>query len=789
MLGSLGFLNNSIGGILFALLFMSGLAVWSQRHRKQTVIETLVKHRRHILVTELLFLIALCFWAWVRAQNPQIAYTEKPMEFAFLNAVGRTSTFPPLDPWLSGFAISYYYFGYVMMSLLTRLSAVPAAVGFNLGTAWLFAATMTGAFGLIHDLVILAGKQVKQAAGNLRLAAVTLGLVGAVAVGMAGNLEIVLEVAHANGVGSAEMWQFIDIKDINGPSEEDPTPRYQSSNWWWWRSSRLITEKNLAGTEEGIIEPIAEFPAFSFSLGDLHPHVLALPYAFLSIALALTWFLRRDSWQDGLLRFVIKSRFHFAITALVVGGLSFLNTWDVLIHLFVLIGAIGLSIWRYERRWHGGIAGNLVLIALVFIGAAYVLYLPFYIGFSSQAGAPFILPTLVRPTRLTHFLVFFGMPMLAVFSFITTLLFWQRFRKMRSGVLLALTLVGGLLLLMIVMGLLIGASPFGADRIISLTNLLGITVAPQPINGSIFAMLSWSAGAIARLLPDILSVRLQYGLVTLLLAFLIAGCVAICAHQFETLKDEARDDESNSAEISITPFVLLLILTASLLTIGPEFVYLSDQFGQRINTIFKFWYQAWVLFGIAAAVGLYILAQHARPVAIVTTIGWLALLIGSLQFPFYMVQWGQSWYGREPTLYGLAHVAETFPDEYAAINWLNQAADENDTLLEAVGGQYTDYARVSASTGLPTVLGWAGHERQWRGNSTNEPNVRTEIVDMIYQQSDWTDIPTLLDRYSVDYIYFGRLEREQYGENGIDKFRDNLEVAYQNDSVTIYAWE
>ena len=61
------------------------------------------------------------------------AGTEKPMELAFINAIMRSPTFPPSDPWLSGYAISYYYFGYVLVALLAKLTALPGAVAFNLG--------------------------------------------------------------------------------------------------------------------------------------------------------------------------------------------------------------------------------------------------------------------------------------------------------------------------------------------------------------------------------------------------------------------------------------------------------------------------------------------------------------------------------------------------------------------------------------------------------------------------------------------------------------------------------
>lgn len=143
LLGSLGFLQNDVGGIVLALVLVIGLSAWAVYRERQAegtaVLPWLRENWRQVLITELVFAAMFALWVWVRAQNPAITATEKPMEFAFLNSAGRSPTMPPLDPWLSGYAISYYYFGYVMTSVLARLAAVPEAIAFNLAIAWLVA--------------------------------------------------------------------------------------------------------------------------------------------------------------------------------------------------------------------------------------------------------------------------------------------------------------------------------------------------------------------------------------------------------------------------------------------------------------------------------------------------------------------------------------------------------------------------------------------------------------------------------------------------------------------------
>lgn len=785
ILGSFGFLSNTTGGILLAIVIVSSLSFLAQRQRVLSIEQTVRQRWRMMLLTELLFAVFLIFWAWVRAQNPSILNTEKPMEFAFLNAVTRSQSFPPLDPWLSGFAISYYYFGYVMMSVLARLSAVQNAMAFNLATAWLYAATSLGAFGLIYDLISL------QARKRVQMMAVSLGVLGALAVGLAGNLEIVLEVLHHNGYGSAELWQRIDIQDINGdPGNGEGTARYETSSWWWWRSSRLINEHNLANTTDGVIEPIAEFPSFSFALGDVHPHVLALPYAFLSMAVALVWFLSTNRLSSEYLsdyRVLIGQIWpHFLLTSLIIGGLSFLNTWDVLIYTWLLVAAIALATWRQQKVWRSNIIGVGVFWTIAFVFVAYVAYLPFYIGFSSQAGAPFILPMLMRPTRLTHFLGIFGMPLLAITVLVSVLLVQQRGRQWKSGLLVAGGLFAGLLGLMLFMGFLIAASPAGHGPVSNLANQLELGLPPLIIGESMTGQLGWATNAMSRLIPVILAARVEYFGVSFLLLFLIAGCVMLAKEQFEQRSAETADNPDPTTPQTL-PFILLLVMTGALLTLGPEYVYLKDNFSQRINTIFKFYYQAWAMFGVAAVVGLYILSQRTRIAGLITATGYLALFAGAMLFPYYMIQWGAAWHGQDPTLDGLTFVENNNINEYDAIKWLQENASGTPVVLEATGGAYSEFARISARTGLPTVLGWANHERQWRGD-TPEPDERDPIIRTIYSQSDWGGIPELLDRYSITYIYVGHIERDHYGLDGLDKFEQNLEVAFQNDSVTIYAY-
>lgn len=812
LFGSLGILRNDLGGILAALIVLLLLSSWAVRGRSNEILHWLRENRRYVLLVEALFLFIFVLWSWVRAQNPAITATEKPMELAFLNSAGRSPTMPPLDPWLSGFAISYYYFGYLMTSILSRLAAVPEAIGFNLGVAWLAAGTAVGAFGLVYNMILAEGRRF---AGS----AITLGLIAALAIPIAGNLQVGLEALHGYDVGSERFWAWLDVREINMAPDPAAPPRYESPGWWWWRSSRVIHEYQLSGRAEEGLEPIAEFPGFSFILGDLHPHVLALPFAFLSLAVALTWWLtgaqpeagsavtpegEGDEDRSGLLRRVARIAAPvglplFALTALVLGGLSFLNTWDVLIHLFIVASAFVLGRWRAQGIWNRRLVEQGLLTALLLTAGAIVLYLPFYLGFRSQAGPPFLLPTVVFPTRFVHYAIIFGMSLFAIILFVVTLIAQARRRDWRIALYTALGLLLGLTVLMLFLGWVVASTTQGGNAVTQLANELGIGLPAMPVSGSLLLRIQWGWLLISQLAPVIVASRVTGGGLILLLLVLaglivmlwkehvpIAGA-ASAGSESEKAIDEALDFERPQTAMAVLPFALLLIMTGVILSLGPEFVYLKDNFGQRLNTIFKFYYQTWVLFGVGALFAIYYLWHFARKIGWVALAGYGLMFAVAMSFPYLAVNSRAAEYGAEPTLDGTAQLARFNPGEYEAIMWLRANAGPSEVVLEAVGGQYSGYGRVSAHSGLPTVLGWPGHEYQWRGD-TPEPAEREPAVREIYSDADWARTTELLNRYGIDLIFVGSLEESTYGAGIREKFAERLETAFENGNVAIYRW-
>ena len=184
MSGTLGILRNTWGSILFVLLLVAFGSFWLYRrnaaprgpHESVELWRWLSDHRWTVLASEAVFTAAFVLWTAYKAYDPNIAITEKPMEFAFLNAIGRSEAFPAYDPWMSGYGISYYHFGYIMVATLAKFAQIPGSFAFNLGIAMLFALTASGSFGVIYNLVHTAA--VRRTARRAVRVAIIYGLLG-----------------------------------------------------------------------------------------------------------------------------------------------------------------------------------------------------------------------------------------------------------------------------------------------------------------------------------------------------------------------------------------------------------------------------------------------------------------------------------------------------------------------------------------------------------------------------------------------------------------------------------
>ena len=742
---------NSLGTILGIILLGAAVAIWLAIRQRQSMLLFLRSEWRTLLITEGIFLAFFLIWMGIVSEIPAISHTEKPMDFAFLNAVIRAEHFPPEDPWLAGHPISYYYFGHLIMASLTKLTASAPAVGYNIAVSLIPTLVGAASFGLVYNLIRLSG--------GSRRAGLGYGLLGPVLVVLIGNLEGVLELAHSQGWGGSGFWQWVGIKGLDGAGLDGGTPAggfLPDQGWWWWRATRVI---DTLVDGQSLDYTITEFPFFSFLLGDLHPHVTSLPFLLLFLSLALNLF--RSSGKVGL-DWLRRNPLEFGAVALALGSLAFINIWDFPTYAAIL----GLLLFAkaYGEAWEDQLspgtppkldplslaARNTALIWIPLVAAAALLFLPFYLDFSSQAGG--ILPYTGPGTRPLLFLVAIGFPFLLGASFLF---------KQLGGIPRLRQADSPALLLVLIMALF----PFLLWAVLMIS----------------LALFAGDAG---------LGAGLDSGRIAGRTLFVLPGLAVVGLAGFSALQRIKTGWER------MTVFPLLLVAVAVYLLTGAELYFVVDGFGNRMNTVFKVYYQAWLLLALAGAYGIYYWQAHAslrNRASQLAHYGWTGVaalaLIASLYYPVgAALERTGLLHPRETladnTLDGLAFVKETDPDEYAAIAWL-RVQDSHGIVVEAVGDDYSDYGRVSGSTGIPTILGWKGHELQWRGTSKLFDG-REEAVAEIYQSPDPSRVRELLEQYDVQYVYAGRREGISYGATQLGGFPDLLKTVFQQGDVTIY---
>ena len=746
LLASFRIAQNDIGGLLLGLLILGGLSAWAFINCRSEIVEWYRNNRRLVITTESLFLLAFAFMAFVRAANPEIVGTEKPMELMFINGIMNSPTFPPRDLWLSGYSISYYYFGYVMASMLALFTGVPATMAFNLMLSLIFGLSAVGAYGILYNL--LANYQLRITDNSQPISKQSLPspfppLLAPLFLLIVSNVEGFLEVLHTRGFlwrDGSNFWTWLDIPELrNAPIQT--AAWIPDRFWWWWRASRVIQDYELNGTFREVID---EFPFFSYLLGDLHPHVLAMPFNLLAVAVALNIFF--GGWRSRTNLFFGELRINkigFFTIALVLGGLAFLNTWDILIAGALIVFSYALAQVR-EFGWGWGRLEDVLLLGFPAVVTAYLMYLPFYIGFDSQLGG--VIPNFMFVTRGAHLWVMWGTLFIPLFAFLIYL--WRNGMPAdwRRSLFTALGIVLLLLLVMFVVG------------------FIGLRLRPEFVE----PILQSQGRDLSAFISDSMARRLTHigSLLTLLALFIPALAFLL-------------KPQRNSSS-----FVLLMIALGVLLIIGPEFLYLRDNFGYRINTIFKFYYQAWIVLSLAAAYGIAVLFRNLRgaPNAAFSVVVVVVLIVG-LTYPALSIV-NKTNNFKPPfgyTLDDFDRVQSENPHDPAAITWLRSA--RGGVVAEAVGGAYSNYARISIYTGLPTVLGWGNHEGQWRDQALQ--GTRADDIAALYTTNDWAATQDIIDRYNIRYIYIGNLERSTYNVNE-EKFNRFLKPAFQQGSVIVY---
>lgn len=223
-----------------------------------------------------------------------------------------------------------------------------------------------------------------------------------------------------------------------------------------------------------------------------------------------------------------------------------------------------------------------------------------------------------------------------------------------------------------------------------------------------------------------------------------------------------------------------------------EVVYLRDPYGadlHRMNTVFKFYFQAWIYAALAWPAALSISSERLDGLRGNLAVALLGTLVAAgLAYPLAAFATFGSTAPRPWTLDGLVALDREHPDDARAIRWLREHVSGRPRVLEATGEAYSYFARVSSNTGFPTLLGWGNHEGVWRGGDSRVAE-RAALVRRLYDETDAVAAASLLSVHDVRYVFVGELERKTYSEQGLAKFaehRDRFNAIFESGGTVVY---
>ena len=778
-------------GIVLALLALVG--AFLAFHQRGDLRNELRKRGKYFLMIEGLFLAFFIFDLLIRLGNPDLWHPakggEKPMDFAYFNAVLKSTSFPPYDPWYAGGYLNYYYYGFVLVGALVKWLGIVPAVAYNLILPTVFSLIAMGAFSIawniysrwlegreleISNKELVTGDQ-EMATGeqggvagdqelvtrdqglgigeeeapitnpqslitihqspntNHRSYAFWVGLAAAllmVVLGNLGTVRMVVEgyemLAAPNGVIESAGPLTRSVWVLRGFAKVlSGAPLPYGMGDWYWNPSRVIPP-------QGDVEPITEFPFFTVLYADPHAHLFAMPIALLALTFALAVLLGRGRWKN-----LWGAAAGFALGGLAIGALRPTNTWDFYTYLALGVVSVSYSLWRY-----------------------------FDVAPSRLRGLSFLSD--MPKTSLKLLVALVGVIVLVGLSY----LFYQPFAQWYSQAYGAVSqwkgpttpidayfTHWGVFLFIIVSWMAWESRQWMADTPLSALRKL------QPYWGLIWGLV----GLLAAVVVLLLFLKVSIAWLALPLAAW-AGVLILRPNQPDTKR-----------------FVLFLVGTGLFMTLFVEVVVLRGDIG-RMNTVFKFYLQAWTLFAVSAAAALgwllHALLEWSPNWRTAWKLALAVLLFGAALYPLMggMAKIKDRMVPDAPhTLDGMAYMDYAHYDwkgdmdlsqDARAIRWMQENVQGSPVIVEAnLRDLYRWGARFSIYTGLPDVVGWEWHQQQQRASLPSSwVSNRIQEIDDFYNTTDLAEAKSFLQKYDARYIIVGQLERNIYPGPGLEKF-------------------
>lgn len=738
--------------VALALVMLAGIGLWVRRRNEFK--QEWDAHRRFFVMVEVIFFTLFLIDLLIRLGNSDMWHPskggERPMDFSYFNAVLKSTSFPPYDPWFAGGYINYYYYGFVLAGTPVKLLGIVPSIAYNFILPTWFALVGLGAFAAAYNIVDGFADEDDWFMDMRSVSGIAAALM-TVLLGNLGTLKLIFwgfqRIAAPGGVvppdaGFFEKWSLALQGVVNwfGGSMLPLAP-----GDWYWFPSRVIPAPND-------VEPITEFPLFTFLYSDMHAHMLVMPITLFIIAWAVSFIksraqLRIPEWIGA-----------FFIGALMIGALRPTNTWDLYTYYPLAALAVFYVVARYLDveallgKWVNFETAPLWLIRIVFAALAalglYILgslfYSPFTHWYSQGYGQ--VDSWWGSRTPISSYLTHWGLFLFIIVSW----MIWETREWMAATPVSKLKALGEYILF-IEMGI-----------------------------AALIAFLAYFA---------VQGTRIGF------LALPLAAWAGILI---------LRPDQPD-----IKRGVLLMIGTGLALSMAVEEVVLVGDIG-RMNTVFKLYLQVWMLFAVsaAAAFGWLLLAfpQWTLRWRTVYQSGVYALLCGA--FLFTLTATTDKISDRltpdaPRTLDGMTFMKHSqlwdgdimqLREDYDAIRWMQDHIQGSPVIVEANCTEYRWCTRYTIYTGLPGVIGWNWHQRQQRTTNPTLVTDRVADVGMFYLTTDVNWALDFIKKYDVSYIIVGQLERNLYpaveGQDGLLKFKiyegKYWRSVYQRDHTTIY---
>lgn len=836
-----------------------------------------------LLVGEALFAAAFVFFVFVRRANPDLWQPwfggEKFMEFAFLNGILRSPTFPPVDPHFAGGYINYYYYGIYLVGYLVKLTGIYAEVAFNLAIPTLFALTVLNAFAVAYSVSgrQRLGERLSRAGilpfqpqePDTRPAPTTAPVQSDPPVesleakvrrletpvkdgrpslerrndarGLPDQIQFDSETTVYTGPACMSEFPQTETSEEAQPRSQmmpdDPPPDPDPANarpipWHAGIAPALLAPLfvailgNLAGfgqllhslsrasqshfnfgipaferaihaasglwrtlttgaalpnydfwaPSRVIPETINEFPYWSFTYADLHPHMIGIPFSLFFVALALTL----------LNSFKLDWRRQWPYLTLLLGGLSFtlgvltaVNLWEL--PTYFGLGVLVLAVALHRKRGRL-LLGRVIILGAAQLAGAYLLFLPFFRSYTNVAAGGI---GLVRaPDELGHWAQIWGFFAFVLFS-------W----------------------------LLVERSEWRRLRFLNLHRLLVNRCTLVYFTGTVLSPILFLASALLLAFSD---------------QIILAICLPALGISLPLLLRRGRSSDTGTVSVALLTSVGLAVLA------GTQLIYLKDflQGGNayRMNTLFKFYSQVWVLWGVAAAIALpsiYARLTAARkgrshastgfelparggpvwktngplsPLGRAWSLAFAFLLAASLAFPLWgtpsrLAQRFPGWRPPVGTLDGMAFMENgtyLWPDsdnaielsyDWEAIRWILENVRGNAVVAESAQIDYyrAGGTRVASLTGLSGLLGMHAGEQRF----AKDVGQRHGKLSEFWNTNELGRIEEIIRELNIDLIYVGQLERHQHPAAPARLEQLNaigfLQTVFRNQKVTIYA--